>query len=133
MVVKIMRVFVDALPHVPEHRRLPVLVQLVGTLGAERFLWALLGLLFEQHVTKTAPAAASGEKVSARGAQQDGNSDVSPGSVIFFCFNVGLVLLNVHHLVGLSQSCSERCFNYSLKLFLEPLALNSSVATDIRG
>ncbi|XP_066239766.1 HEAT repeat-containing protein 1 isoform X1 [Saccopteryx leptura] len=62
MVVKIMRVFVDALPHVPEHRRLPILVQLVDTLGAERFLWALLALLFEQHVTKTVPAAASGEK-----------------------------------------------------------------------
>uniref|UniRef100_A0A452FRY1 HEAT repeat-containing protein 1 n=1 Tax=Capra hircus TaxID=9925 RepID=A0A452FRY1_CAPHI len=62
IVVKIINVFVDALPHVPEHRRLPVLVQLVDTLGAERFLWVLLVLLFEQYVTKTVLAAAYGEK-----------------------------------------------------------------------
>ncbi|XP_036210447.1 HEAT repeat-containing protein 1 isoform X1 [Myotis myotis] len=62
IVVKITGVFVDALPHVPEHRRLPVLVQLVDTLGAARFLWVLLVLLFEQYITKTALAAACGEK-----------------------------------------------------------------------
>ncbi|XP_058398947.1 HEAT repeat-containing protein 1 isoform X3 [Diceros bicornis minor] len=62
IVVKIIHVFVDALPHVPEHRRLPILVQLVDTLGAERFLWVLLILLFEQYVTKTVLAAAYGEK-----------------------------------------------------------------------
>uniref|UniRef100_A0A8C7AYJ7 HEAT repeat-containing protein 1 n=1 Tax=Neovison vison TaxID=452646 RepID=A0A8C7AYJ7_NEOVI len=62
IVVKIINVFVDALPHVPEHRRLPILVQLVDTLGAERFLWVLLLLLFEQYVTKTALVAAYGEK-----------------------------------------------------------------------
>nr|XP_036863195.1 HEAT repeat-containing protein 1 isoform X2 [Manis javanica] len=60
--MKIIGVFVDALPHVPEHRRLPVLVQLVDTLGAERFLWVLLILLFEQYVTKTVLTAAYGEK-----------------------------------------------------------------------
>ncbi|XP_032098162.1 HEAT repeat-containing protein 1 isoform X2 [Sapajus apella] len=62
IVVKIINVFVDALPHVPEHRRLPILVQLVDTLGAEKFLWVLLILLFEQYVTKTVLAAACGEK-----------------------------------------------------------------------
>ncbi|XP_042638956.1 HEAT repeat-containing protein 1 [Orycteropus afer afer] len=61
-VVKIINVFVDALPHVPEHRRLPILVQLVDTLGAEKFLWVLLLLLFEQYVTKTVLVAAYGEK-----------------------------------------------------------------------
>lgn len=67
IVVKIVGVFVDALPHVPEHRRLPVLVQLVDTLGAARFLWVLLALLFEQYITKTVLAAACGEKVSVGG------------------------------------------------------------------
>ncbi|XP_037366275.1 HEAT repeat-containing protein 1 isoform X2 [Talpa occidentalis] len=62
IVVKIVNVFVDALPHVPEHRRLPILTQLVDTLGAERFLWVLLILLFEQYVTKTVLVAAYGEK-----------------------------------------------------------------------
>lgn len=61
--MKIIGVFVDALPHVPEHRRLPILVQLVSTLGAEKFLWILLVLLFEQYVTKTVLVAAYGEKV----------------------------------------------------------------------
>lgn len=62
--VKIICVFVDALPHVPEHRRLPVLVQLISTLGGERFLWILLVLLFEQHVTKSVTSATIAEKVS---------------------------------------------------------------------
>ncbi|KAJ7342282.1 hypothetical protein JRQ81_010011 [Phrynocephalus forsythii] len=62
VVIKITRVFVDALPHVPEHRRLPILEQLISTLGVERFLWILLVLLFEQHVTKSGAAAAIGEK-----------------------------------------------------------------------
>ncbi|XP_015678298.1 HEAT repeat-containing protein 1 [Protobothrops mucrosquamatus] len=62
VVIKIIRVFVDALPHVPEHRRLPILEQLISTLGAERFLWILLVLLFEQHVTKSGSVVASGEK-----------------------------------------------------------------------
>ncbi|KAM4828879.1 HEAT repeat-containing protein 1 [Thomomys bottae] len=60
--VKIISVFVDALPHVPEHRRLPILVELVDTLGADKFLWVLLALLFEQYVTKTVLVAACGEK-----------------------------------------------------------------------
>ncbi|KAH0622511.1 hypothetical protein JD844_024882 [Phrynosoma platyrhinos] len=62
VVIKIIRVFVDALPHVPEHRRLPILEQLISTLGGERFLWILLVLLFEQHVTKSVTAVANGEK-----------------------------------------------------------------------
>ncbi|XP_053156079.1 HEAT repeat-containing protein 1 [Hemicordylus capensis] len=62
VVIKVIRVFVDALPHVPEHRRLPILVQLISTLGGEQFLWILLVLLFEQHVTKSVTSVASGEK-----------------------------------------------------------------------
>nr|XP_014340340.1 PREDICTED: HEAT repeat-containing protein 1 [Latimeria chalumnae] len=65
VVVKITHVFVDALPHVPEHRRLPLLAQLVNTVGAERFLWILPVLLFKQHVTKTTSASAVGDKDSA--------------------------------------------------------------------
>ncbi|NWX89570.1 HEAT1 protein, partial [Nothoprocta pentlandii] len=61
-VTRIVRVFVDALPHVPEHRRLPLLAQLVATVGEERFLWVLLVLLFEQYVTRTAAASAGPDK-----------------------------------------------------------------------
>ncbi|NXU49691.1 HEAT1 protein, partial [Turnix velox] len=62
VVTKIVRVFVDALPHVPEHRRLPILVQLITTVGGEKFLWVLLVLLFEQYVTKTVAATSSADK-----------------------------------------------------------------------
>ncbi|XP_072367776.1 HEAT repeat-containing protein 1 [Scyliorhinus torazame] len=62
VVTKIIHVFVDAMPHVPEHRRVPILAQLINTVSAERFLWTLLLLLFEQHVTKTTSTAANGEK-----------------------------------------------------------------------
>ncbi|KAM4770910.1 HEAT repeat-containing protein 1 [Rhinophrynus dorsalis] len=62
VVGNIIHVFVDALPHVPEHRRLPILSQLIDTVGTQQFLWVLLGLLFQQHVTKTVTTAANGEK-----------------------------------------------------------------------
>ncbi|XP_029383324.1 HEAT repeat-containing protein 1 isoform X2 [Echeneis naucrates] len=52
VVTRIMHVFADAIPHVPEHRRLPVLVQLITTLGPDRFLWVLMLLLFKLHVTQ---------------------------------------------------------------------------------
>ncbi|NXQ01297.1 HEAT1 protein, partial [Vidua macroura] len=62
VVIKIIRVFVDALPHVPEHRRLPILSQLITTVGGDKFLWVLLVLLFEQYVTKTVTATLSTDK-----------------------------------------------------------------------
>ncbi|KAJ8404760.1 hypothetical protein AAFF_G00331470 [Aldrovandia affinis] len=65
VVTRIVHVFVDALPHVPEHRRLPILSQLVGTLGASGFLWVQLLLLFKQHVTQTVASATATEKDAA--------------------------------------------------------------------
>ncbi|XP_043551503.1 HEAT repeat-containing protein 1 isoform X2 [Chiloscyllium plagiosum] len=65
VVTKIIHVFVDAMPHVPEHRRVPILSQLVNTVSAERFLWTLLLLLFEQHVTKATTSATNNEKEAA--------------------------------------------------------------------
>uniref|UniRef100_UPI003AB09606 HEAT repeat-containing protein 1 n=1 Tax=Centroberyx gerrardi TaxID=166262 RepID=UPI003AB09606 len=57
VVTRIVHVFADALPHVPEHRRLPILAQLLSTLGPARFLWVLMLLLFKQHATQTASSA----------------------------------------------------------------------------
>lgn len=62
VVTKIMHVFGDALPHVPEHRRLPILCQLVTTLGPARFLWVLMLLLFKLHATQS--AGSTSEKVT---------------------------------------------------------------------
>nr|XP_020444378.1 HEAT repeat-containing protein 1 isoform X1 [Monopterus albus]XP_020444379.1 HEAT repeat-containing protein 1 isoform X1 [Monopterus albus] len=54
VVTRIVHVFADALPHVPDHRRLPILTQLVTTLGPARFLWVLMLLLFKLHATQAA-------------------------------------------------------------------------------
>lgn len=54
VVTRIVHVFADALPHVPDHRRLPILSQLVSTLGPNRFLWVLMLLLFKLHATQSA-------------------------------------------------------------------------------
>ncbi|KAM7370301.1 hypothetical protein PAMP_009861 [Pampus punctatissimus] len=62
VVTRIAHVFADALPHVPEHRRLPILTQLVTTLGPARFLWVLMLLLFKLHATQTASSDAALEK-----------------------------------------------------------------------
>nr|XP_057922061.1 HEAT repeat-containing protein 1 isoform X2 [Doryrhamphus excisus] len=61
VVTRIAHVFADALPHVPEHRRLPILSQLVTTLGPDRFLWVLMLLLFKVHVTQTASSQSEKE------------------------------------------------------------------------
>lgn len=63
VVTKIMHVFADALPHMPDHRKVPILSQLVTTLGPANFLWALMLLLFKLH-TKQA-AGSSSEKDAA--------------------------------------------------------------------
>lgn len=77
VVIKIIRVFVDALPHVPEHRRLPILAQLITTVGGDRFLWVLLVLLFEQYVTKTVTVTASTDKVrSPLGSTSSSKTDL---------------------------------------------------------
>uniref|UniRef100_A0A1A7WTQ1 HEAT repeat-containing protein 1 n=2 Tax=Iconisemion striatum TaxID=60296 RepID=A0A1A7WTQ1_9TELE len=60
VVTRIMLVFTDALPHVPEHRRLPIVSQLVTTLGPAHFLWILLLLLLKLHATQS-----GGEKDAA--------------------------------------------------------------------
>ncbi|XP_015227293.1 PREDICTED: HEAT repeat-containing protein 1 [Cyprinodon variegatus] len=56
VVTKIMHVFADALPHVPEHRRLPVLGLLVTALGPAHFLWILQLLLLKLHATQSGEA-----------------------------------------------------------------------------
>uniref|UniRef100_A0A8D3C2Y7 HEAT repeat-containing protein 1 n=1 Tax=Scophthalmus maximus TaxID=52904 RepID=A0A8D3C2Y7_SCOMX len=61
VVTRIMHVFADALPHVPDHRRLPVLTQLVTTLGPARFLWVLMLLLFKLHAEQTASSVSDKE------------------------------------------------------------------------
>ncbi|KAM8836642.1 HEAT repeat-containing protein 1 isoform 2-T3 [Spinachia spinachia] len=57
MITRILHVFADALPHIPEHRRLPILGQLMTPLGPERFLWVLLLILVKLHATETAESA----------------------------------------------------------------------------
>lgn len=61
LVVPVLKVFSDIVLDVPEHRRIPLYVKLINTLGAEEYLWMFLAVLFESHIThgdkekKTAP------------------------------------------------------------------------------
>ncbi|GAA6085032.1 HEAT repeat-containing protein 1 [Tachysurus ichikawai] len=71
VVTRIMHVFVDALPHVPEHRRIPILRQLMATLGPANFLWVLMLLLFKQHATNTAVSSTGAEKEAALEQDQE--------------------------------------------------------------
>jgi U3 small nucleolar RNA-associated protein 10 len=69
----VIRVFVDASPHVPEHRRLPVFSHLVSTVGASRFLHVTLTLLVERYV------------VHSKESEED---EVSQYSQVIFLLNV---------------------------------------------
>ncbi|CAL8302708.1 unnamed protein product [Lota lota] len=102
VVIKIVHVFVDALPHVPEHRRLPILSQLVTTLGPARFLWVLMLLLFKQHATKTAGSAA--DKARHKSSLE---RDVEFWTSLCCTFEVSAQLTSIIHilqyLMGLPQ------------------------------
>ena len=52
VVEEIIHVFVDALPHIPDHRRLPLFSRLLRTVGAEGYLHVVLGLLVEKQVVQ---------------------------------------------------------------------------------
>ncbi|XP_077981207.1 HEAT repeat-containing protein 1-like [Glandiceps talaboti] len=71
VVVMVTRVFVDALPHIPAHRQLPVLTQLLDTLGSDRFLWTVVILLLASHVCKKTDNSADSENKAIIGAGKD--------------------------------------------------------------
>ncbi|KAI8149580.1 hypothetical protein BJV82DRAFT_708430 [Fennellomyces sp. T-0311] len=48
----IINVFVDALIHIPKHRRLPLFTVLIRTLGENEFLYAIISLLLEKYSVK---------------------------------------------------------------------------------
>ncbi|XP_013080450.2 HEAT repeat-containing protein 1-like [Biomphalaria glabrata] len=50
MMTVILRVFVDAIPHIPSHRKIVLFEKLMSILGADRYLWRLI-LLFIESVT----------------------------------------------------------------------------------
>lgn len=52
VVKEIVHVFVDALPHVPDHRRIPLFTHLLATVGVEEYLHVSLGLLMEKQVVQ---------------------------------------------------------------------------------
>lgn len=50
LVVPVLKVFSDIVLDVPEHRRLPLYVQLIETLNANDYLWMFLAVLIESQV-----------------------------------------------------------------------------------
>ena len=48
----LVRVFVDASPHIPEHRQLPLFTHLISTVGSTQFLHTAVILLLEKHVAQ---------------------------------------------------------------------------------
>ncbi|XP_077285744.1 HEAT repeat containing 1 homolog l(2)k09022 [Arctopsyche grandis] len=49
-VIPVLRIFVDAVLDIPEHRRLPLFKKLLETLSADHFIWMFLAILFEGHI-----------------------------------------------------------------------------------
>ena len=53
----LIRVFVDASPHIPEHRQLPLFTHLICTVGSTQFLHTAVILLLEKHVVHSQATA----------------------------------------------------------------------------
>ncbi|KAK3742353.1 hypothetical protein QZH41_007854 [Actinostola sp. cb2023] len=61
IVAMVTRVFVDASPHIPEHRRLAVFSHLVSTVGSSKFLHVTLALLVERYVVHSSDPSENDE------------------------------------------------------------------------
>lgn len=73
---QVCQVFVDALPDLPEHRRLPLFTQLASTIKTEDHLWIILALLADSYVMKgstpdTTPDIASLIAPSIKGDEEE--------------------------------------------------------------
>ncbi|XP_045600179.2 HEAT repeat-containing protein 1 [Procambarus clarkii] len=60
---QVCQVFVDALPDLPEHRRLALFTQLASTIDANKNLWIILALMADAHVMRGSIIDAAGIKV----------------------------------------------------------------------
>lgn len=49
-IIPVLRIFVDAVLDIPEHRRLPLFTKLLQTLSPDHFIWIFLAILFESHI-----------------------------------------------------------------------------------
>lgn len=64
MITTVIRVFVDAFPHIPHHRRLMLFTKLISIEGDLSYLWRTLLLMTEQVVTKTVVGDKEDENVT---------------------------------------------------------------------
>jgi len=94
-VASVMRVFVDALLDVPEHRRLALYHKLLFTLDANRFLWLFLALVFESHV------------VHARSETGDPKRKGAPQADVPKRLEVALQLVNQFPLETIFKNCVD--------------------------
>ncbi|BFY99516.1 hypothetical protein BsWGS_02556 [Bradybaena similaris] len=62
MMSAVLRVFVDAIPHIPAHRKIMLFDKLMNVVGAETYLWRLI-LLFIESVTVRSSKQSAEEKV----------------------------------------------------------------------
>lgn len=89
MVTMILRVFVDAYPHIPEHRKLMVFSTLLKVIGVEDYLWRLL-LVFVEGVAVRSKTAATAAVTEAAESAIDQEGKVGILLVLFiedeFCF-----------------------------------------------
>ncbi|XP_070194933.1 HEAT repeat-containing protein 1-like isoform X2 [Littorina saxatilis] len=75
MVTMILRVFVDAYPHIPEHRKLMVFSTLLKVIGVEDYLWRLLLVFVEGVAVRSKTAATAAVTEAAESAiDQEGKS-----------------------------------------------------------
>ncbi len=53
LVTEIVRIFVDALPHIPDHRKLPLFGHLLRRMGPRDYLYMALGIMTEKMVLQS--------------------------------------------------------------------------------
>lgn len=66
LVVPVLKVFSDIILDVPEHRRIPLYVKLLETLGVNDYLWIFLTVLFESHVRHHKSSDQTGSELGLR-------------------------------------------------------------------
>jgi U3 small nucleolar RNA-associated protein 10 len=70
-VIEILRIFVDAVPHVPSHRQVLLLSNLINIIGSNEHLYIVVGLLTEKYVVQICNEGSTNERLTI-GGHRDG-------------------------------------------------------------
>ncbi|KAH9508113.1 hypothetical protein Btru_054745 [Bulinus truncatus] len=105
MMTVILRVFVDAIPHIPSHRKNMLFEKLLSIMGADSYLWRLILLYIERVTVRTSRSADEDQVIDSENEKSSGPLTITDleflgslmekfsGSQLFECYQQTLLYI----------------------------------------